>query len=491
MSQAWQKSGLAFILGSMILLFASRAPAAVPEAYRKAWSDPAVVKRIDEGIERHRKGDAVVEVVDAEGRPVDGASLDIRQQTHKFLFGCNAFVLGQMETPFDRRTEGADISDVPKAARNSPKNEQYEQVFSRLFNFATVPFYWSGIEPRRGELRYQEGGREIWCRPPPDRFIAFAKKYGITLKGHPVFWWQYLPTWLPEDPAEIKRLYQKRFREIAERYARDIQIWDIVNESLSDRGKWPLFTPDRSYVPWAFNEAGPLFRPDNVLMINEGTEVNDPGLREDLNSLVYHRRIKQWLSQGVDIRGIGFQFHFFSGRAGRLAPHLAGKVFPPASLLDVYESFADLDRPLFVTEITVSSIGDDGEAVQAEVVGNLYRLWFSSPRMAGITWWNLADFTGAGTIRDNTLRTGLTDEYLRPKKSYLLLDKLINHDWKTRLSARTDARGQAAFRGFYGKYSVKATAGDAVEEFAVDLDQGSQAVHRLVFKSSRMKENKR
>ena len=168
MSQAWQKFGLALAFGSMILSFAPRAPAAVPEAYHKAWSDPAVVQRIDEGIERHRKGDAVIEAVDAEGRPVDGASLEIRQQTHKFLFGCNAFVLGQM----------------------------------------------------------------------------------------------------PEDPAEIKQLYQKRFQEIAGRYARDIQIWDIVNESLSDRGKWPLFTPDRSQVPWAFNEAGPLFRPDNVLMIN-------------------------------------------------------------------------------------------------------------------------------------------------------------------------------------------------------------------------------
>lgn len=75
------------------------AHAEVPEAYRKAWNDPALVKRIDDGIERNRKGEVTLRVVDAAGKPVSGAALSIRQKTHDFLFGCNAFVLGQLETP--------------------------------------------------------------------------------------------------------------------------------------------------------------------------------------------------------------------------------------------------------------------------------------------------------------------------------------------------------------------------------------------------------
>ncbi|GIX01570.1 MAG: hypothetical protein KatS3mg112_0507 [Thermogutta sp.] len=35
----------------------------------------------------------------------------------------------------------------------------------------------------------------------------------------------------------------------------------------------------------------------------------------------------------------------------------------------------------------------NGEEIQAEVVRHLYRLWFSVPAMASITWWNLADGT--------------------------------------------------------------------------------------------------
>ena len=77
--------------------------------------------------------------------------------------------------------------------------QRYEEAFARLFNFATVPFYWEGTEPARGELRYAEPARDIWRRPPPDRFLPWAAKHGITLKGHPLLWHAYNPPWLPKD----------------------------------------------------------------------------------------------------------------------------------------------------------------------------------------------------------------------------------------------------------------------------------------------------
>lgn len=92
--------------------------AEVPDSYRDMWNDPVVAKRIDEGIEQNRKGNALLEVVDKAGKPVPGAVLDIRQTTHEFLFGCNVLVLGQL----------------------GEKNERYEREFARLFNFATTTF---------------------------------------------------------------------------------------------------------------------------------------------------------------------------------------------------------------------------------------------------------------------------------------------------------------------------------------------------------------
>lgn len=132
------------------------------------------------------------------------------------------------------------------------KNRRYEEAFARFFNFATVPFYRSGTEPYQGELRYAEGSRDIWRCPPPDQFLAWAEKCGITLKGHPLLWHAHNPAWLPKDPEALKILYRKRFKEIPERYAGKITVWNVVSESLVCSPKFPLFPEDRDYVRWAF-----------------------------------------------------------------------------------------------------------------------------------------------------------------------------------------------------------------------------------------------
>lgn len=427
------------------------ARAATPDSYRKQWSEPAVVKRIDEGIERNRKGDAVIEVVDQAGRPVAEAALEIRQTTHEFLFGCNAFVLGQL----------------------GENNAKYEAAFVRLFNFATVPFYWEGTEPVQGAVRYAEGSPDRWRRPPADRYLPFAKKYGITLKGHPLLWHAYNPPWLPKDPEALKKLYQKRFAEIAERYADHIKIWDVVNESLVCAKNYPLYTPDLAYVAWAFRQVAPLF-PDNLTMINEVTEVSHQAPAKNR----YYRQVQELLGQGLPVKGIGFQFHLFS--AQRLEQAYRDPMFAPGAMLDVYEHFAKLGLPLFVTEITIPTPPDDGQATQAEVVGNLYRLWFSAPGMAGITWWNLGD--GTAVQSENKALGGLLDQKLDPKESYRVLDRLINHQWKTTLTAKTDGQGKACFRGFYGKYAVQVAVGNQARQYELQVSRSGRAEHTLTWR---------
>lgn len=441
---------MAFGIAVSIAALCTSASAGVPESYSKFWKDPAVVKRIDQGIERNRKGDAVLQLVGKDGKPLAGAAVEIRQKSHEFLFGCNAFVLGQMKE----------------------YNEKYEKAFVKLFNFATVPFYWEGTEPEQGALRYAEGSPDRWRRPPADRYLPFAKKYGVTLKGHPLLWHAYNPPWLPKDPAELKKLYQKRFAEIASRYAEHIKIWDVVNESQVCPKKYQLYSPDKAYVGWAFQQVGPLF-PNNLTMINEITEYNR-GVGEKNN---YYRQVKELLAQGLPVKGIGFQFHFFSPKAMEDRV-LSGKHgYTPAEMLDTYESFAAFKLPLYVTEITIATPPVDGQAVQAQVTSDFYRLWFSAPNMAGITWWNLGD--GTAVPGENKAFGGLLDDKLDPKESYRALDRLINHEWKTNLSAKSDAQGKASFRGFYGKYTVKVTVDGRTQEFEVNVSKDGQATHKL------------
>ncbi|MCS7303860.1 MAG: endo-1,4-beta-xylanase [Thermoguttaceae bacterium] len=428
--------------------------AGLPESYRKAWSDLGLVARIEKNIEQYRKQEARLKLLDSQGRPLPNAAVEIYQKSHAFLFGCNAFVLGQM----------------------GEKNGKYEEMYTRLFNFATVPFYWEGTEPTQGELRYQEGGRDIWRRPPPDRYIPFAKKYGITLKGHPLLWHSLNPPWIPKEPKELKKLYQKRFAQIAQRYAESILIWDVVNESLVCPNTYPLYTPEREYVAWAFQEAQRVFRPENILMINEVQSVSHAGVGE---KNAYFLQIRDLLKRGVKIEGIGFQFHFFTGQT--LQQHLECNVYPPDQLLKVYESFCEFGLPLYITEITIPTTIEDGLEVQAEVLRNLYRLWFSVPLMAGITYWNLAD--GTAYKGENEALAGLVDKNLDPKPSYLALERLIHHEWKTCLSTASDQNGIVTFRGFRGKYTVRVKAGQLEREFEIELPpEGPQSEHHLQVK---------
>lgn len=433
------------------VLGCSYAMAATPEAYQKRWNDPAVARRIQANIETYRKGDGTITVVDAQGKPASGVQVELRQTRHEFLFGCNAFVLGQLKTP--------------------ENNCLYEKAFLRLFNFATVPLYWQGTEPTQGELRYEEGSRDIWRRPPADRFVSWAAKNGVTLKGHPLVWHAYNPQWLPRDAEAVRELYRKRFREIAGRYGDKFSIFDVVNESQVCPKKYPLYTPDRAYVAWAFKEVAPLFPKSCTLMINEVTDYNFKPASQN----PYVSQIKTLLADGAAVRGIGLQFHFF--RRNALDGHLASAACDPMKLLDLYEALGKFNLPLYITEITIPSAGPDGDSLQAEVVRNYYRLWFGTPAMAGITWWNLGD--GTATNGENEAQGGLVDAEFAPKAAYKALDELINREWKTTLSVRTDAQGQVHFRGFYGKYQVKLGKGPRPLMAEIDHARSGAKTYRL------------
>ena len=412
------------------------------EAYRKAWSDPTVIRRINDGIEHNRKGDVAIEVVDGNGAPIPNASLEIRQKTHAFLFGCNAFALGQLKTP--------------------ELNRKYEESFAHLFNFATAPFYWRDLEPQAGKLRFEEGSAFIWRRPPPDQVVNWCKSHEIAIKGHALMYSKnmFMPDWVNRnDPENLKVLSQKHMAEIAQRYGRDIAVWDVVNEEiprLASPSEWCAVPND--YLAWCFDTAGRVFPKQAKMMINDGTE------QAHVTTAKYAAMIQGLLQRQVRVEGIGMQFH--NGNYG------------PKAMFATYDRLGQLGLPLYITEITISGVGKDGPATQAAIVANLYRLWFSTPAMAGITWWNLAD--GTAFENENKALGGLIDKNMNAKPAYQALDRLINHEWRTNLAVKTDATGKSQFRGFYGKYAVKVTFGNTTKNFTVDIQKDAQTSHRLV-----------
>ena len=55
-------------------------------------------QKVSEGIEKYRKGDAVITLVDKDGKPVEGAKVKAVHKKHEFKFGANLFMLDELET---------------------------------------------------------------------------------------------------------------------------------------------------------------------------------------------------------------------------------------------------------------------------------------------------------------------------------------------------------------------------------------------------------
>lgn len=436
----------------ILLLFAGAAGAQSPR-YFELWNQPGLQERIRNGIETFRKGDAVIEISDSKGKPVTDATISVQQVSHEFLFGCNLFVLGQLKTP--------------------ELNEKYEKAFTHLFNFATLPFYWRDLEPVKGKTRFREGSEFVWRRPPPDRLVKWCRDHKITAKGHALMYVKnsFMPDWTARNnSAKLLEQGRKHISEIARRYKEDITAWDVVNEELhriQHPGPWPEL-PD-NFPAWCFREAERRFPEKTILIYNDGTFQAHETVNE------YEVMIKGLKNENLRVSGLGMQFHMRTDKTG----FFDGKLFPPDQLMNGYDQLGKLNIPMFITEISIVGQGEKGFERQAVAIENLYRLWFSIPNMAGITWWNLGD--GTAYENENAYLSGLLDQNMDPKPAYQALDRLINGEWKTSLTTVSDASGKATFRGFHGQYKVSVTVKGVKSEYFLDLKKGTD-LNRMVIK---------
>ena len=153
----------------------SAAPVALvgkEDAEDAARRERAVVAATGPAIDRNRKSDAVVRVVDSAGQPIEGARITVNQTGHEFLFGCNIYGFDQ--------------------ARTAAQNAEYKRRFAELFNYATVGFYWRWYETERGRPRYAN----------TDKVVAWCTEHGIRMKGHPLLWGDEagIPFWSAGQP---------------------------------------------------------------------------------------------------------------------------------------------------------------------------------------------------------------------------------------------------------------------------------------------------
>jgi len=378
--------------------------------------------RAEESIEKNRKSDAVVKVVDKDRKGVAGAQVSVEMVRHEFLFGSNIF-------QFDRLVK-------------DEENARYKELFKGLLNYATVGFYWRLYEPEKGKPMYDY----------TDKVVGWCQENGIRMKGHPLLWDvpEGVPTWSKKQPAA--KLQKARVTEIVQRYAKKIEFWEVVNESAH----YPNLPIDEPYK-WA-RKADPWAH----LIVNDYYVLFD-GCPD------FFALLKRAIADNVPFDGIGIQAH-----------DPATERFNLDYVWKVLTQYASLGKRLHIAEFTPLSGGEEmtgsevkgkwSEATQAEYAVKFYTVCFAHPAMMGITWWDLMDGhafrEGGGMVRKD----------LTPKPAYEALKELIHNKWKTKTTGTSDGEGRFGFRGFRGEYVAKVSVGGKVTEQKFRVGEEEKAV---------------
>jgi GH35 family endo-1,4-beta-xylanase len=380
-------------------------------------------------IREYRMADLSVRVLGADGKPLRGATVDVRQTRHAFLFGCNVFGLSQTDS-------------------DPVLQQRYRDEFAALLNYATLPFYWSAFEPVQG-------------RPDFDHLTWMARwcaDHGIETKAHPLVWHETYPGWAPNDPDAAIPLLHKRVTDIITRMSPLVKYYDVVNEAAAGaagkspsngESNWVVRDGNAKVVETALGWARAAGAGKHLTFTDNDYDTGDANF-EMLSKMKRDHELP-------DVIGI--------------QSHMHGGVWPLPKVWMVCERFAALGVPIHFTETTVLSTltphkvdpngpaatdwptTPAGEAAQADYVRRFYSVLFSHPALRAITWWDFSDRNSWMGAPSGLVRADMT-----PKPAYNALMQLIHHDWWTTASGQTDKSGTYKVRAFYGDYIVTVTA---------------------------------
>lgn len=384
----------------------------------------ALLAGIDARIREYRTAPLTVQVVDATGRPVPHAAVRLDYLRHLFWFGAG----------FDWNFLHPDRSVVDRYHR---------EAFLRLFNSATVEFDSNRYEPAPGNYRDNEVMQAL----------DWLEAHHLRARGHPLFWNLTTPRWLAAAAPTADRAKQWMDRLLAHTsdmfLPRFAQV-DVFNEVVAwDRYDTPL-TPvlagsKKAAVMADFLRRFKALNPDTAAMVNDYD-----------TTPAYYWLLRSVIDDGGGLDAIGLQSHMQNG------------VWSVTEIWNILNRLALLKLPIYFTELSVVSgaprafnfrpadppwpTTPKGEAAQAAYLALFYRLAYSHPAVAGITYWSYSD-------RSAWLGcpVGLLRKDGSPKPAYWRLDHLINREWTTRGEYHADAHGQLVIpHAFEGEYRISA-----------------------------------
>jgi len=386
--------------------------------YKGREEDAAWRKEAEERIEEIRKGDLKVQVVDAAGKPVEGAKVQVNMKKHAFGFGTAV--------------------SAPTLARRdrSKDSKRYSEEIVKLFNMAVIEngLKWSNFE---NEMRRKE----------TDDAINYLLENGLKIRGHVLVWpsWGYLPNDLQNlknDKEALKKRINNHIKEEVSYYKGKLVNWDVVNEPYANHDLMDILGEDE-ILEW-FKLAREV-DPDARLYLNETGITKSPAVADRAEEILKNAKAK-----GVKIDGLGIQSHFLNGL----------EITPPEKLLEILDRFGAYVDEIKVTEMDFVLENDQ---LEADYLRDLMTAYFSHPKVNGILMWGFWD----GAHWENHAPIYTRDWQLRPSGEAFI--DLVFNKWWTQEEGQTNDKGEYSTRGFLGEYEIVVEAGGKVQTVSTEL----------------------
>lgn len=408
-----------------------------------AWRVEALAR-----IEKIRKGDLTVTVVDAAGQPVSDATVHVAMQRHAFGFGntVSSDVLGAPESDFP-------INPKRKIMVTWDEAQKYREIFAKYFDRATFE---SELRPHVWKMMH--GDSESWQSKRQileNHTIPWLKENNITARGHYIAWAPMDFNAVEKDfvgnPAGHRAWLWEHMADVLPATADYVTEWDTINHIVG----WGKHTYEKEYgskkiYADIMAEARRL-APQATHAINEGKVLPDGYKREP-----YKEIIRYLNDQGQPPDIVGFMGHFG-----------LTSLTPPEELLKVYDEFGEIAPKLQLSEFDVEA-GDD-EQLQADYYRDAMIASFSHPNFVAIIQWGFWEKMhwkpAAALWRE--------DWTLKPSGEVFV--DLVSKQWWTDEQAQTDTAGKIEVRGFLGDYQVSvARDGKTVTQTVKLTGKGNQ-----------------
>lgn len=394
--------------------------------YRGQEEDAPWRKAAFARIEKIRKGDLALQLVDRSGKPVSGIGLEVRLAKHAFPFG----------------------TAVPAQAlfTGDAEEKKFKEVLQENFNRVTL----------ENDLKWPYW--ETWSRKDALRAVDWLQENGYTIRAHNVIW----PSWRNSPPdlrnlgkeAMLKRI-DAHIDDVVNAVKGKVAVWDVVNEPYANHDVMDLLGPD-AMASW-FRKVKEV-DPKPVLVLNDYPPL-DGGTKTNAHLNDFYDRIADLRKRKAPIEAIGFQCH------------VGGDPISPERVLSGLDRFAKFGIPIQITEFDINT--QDRE-FQARYMRDFMIATFSHPAVSEITHWGF--WARRHWLPDGALYDA--DWTIRPHgKAYV---DLVNHTWRTDVKGKTDTSGTFRTRGFYGDYDVTVQfSGVGPKTFKVRFDKGAKPI-RLV-----------